>query len=369
VGATKSTTWTIEAHTRAKHEILRRYLQAWTAILGQGGFPRIAYVDGFAGPGTYADGEDGSPIIALNAALAQRAVVRSEVRFLFIEEDASRAKMLDERVSAITLPGNFHARVVGGAKFEEAFRKHFVDAYAHASQPWPATFAFVDPFGWTGVPFTLIREILAQRSCEVLVNFMFEEVNRFIAHPDQAKNFDVLFGTSDWRQMSGIQGKTARRDFLHGLYLRQLRVAAKYVRSFEMRNDNDVTDYYLFFATNSRQGMIKMKEAMWKIDQSGEFRFSDATNPDQALLFSPKPDFASLRTAILTKFSGQEATVAEIEDFVLADTPFRETHYKREVLALLEHEGRVTPINPPARRRGGTYAAPAMKLRFAASAP
>jgi hypothetical protein len=36
----------------------------------------------------------------------------------------------------------------------------------------PPTFAFIDPFGWTGVPFQLIKEILANKSCEVLFNFM-----------------------------------------------------------------------------------------------------------------------------------------------------------------------------------------------------
>jgi len=33
--------WPLEPHTRAKHEILRRYLQAWTPILSDGGFPKI----------------------------------------------------------------------------------------------------------------------------------------------------------------------------------------------------------------------------------------------------------------------------------------------------------------------------------------
>jgi hypothetical protein len=94
-----------------------------------------------------------------------------------------------------------------------------------------------------------------------------------------------------------------------------------------------VTDYFLFFATNNAKGMQKMKEAMWKVDQSGEFRFSDATNPAQGLLFSPKPDFDLLRRFVVARFSGTEATVGDVEDFVLAKTPFRETHYKRQVLA------------------------------------
>jgi hypothetical protein len=29
---------------------------------------------------------------------------------------------------------------------------------------------------------------------------------------------------------------------------------------------------------------------MWKVDESGEFRFSDATNPNQRVLFEKKPE-------------------------------------------------------------------------------
>ncbi len=64
-----------------------------------------------------------------------------------------------------------------------------------------------------------------------------------------------------------------RNRFLHDLYLRQLKQAAsaKYVRSFRMRNAAGITDYYLFYAANSPLGLKKMKEAMWKVDVSGEF--------------------------------------------------------------------------------------------------
>src|SRR6266446_7528365 len=66
MAAPRTTVWELEPHTRAKHEILRRYLQAWMPILAQGGFKNILYIDGFAGPGRYAGGEDGSPIIAVS---------------------------------------------------------------------------------------------------------------------------------------------------------------------------------------------------------------------------------------------------------------------------------------------------------------
>ena len=325
--APTKTVWPLEPHTRAKHEILRRYLEAWSAILSLAGFPTIAYVDGFAGPGVYDNGEDGSPIIALKSALTHQARITAELRFLFIEKDKERAARLEECVNAIERPIKFKVQIAGGMSFEDGFRKHLLHPYREANKPLPPTFAFIDPFGWTGVRFALVREILAYNSCEILFNFMYEAINRFIENPEQASNFDELFGTDEWRAVASIAEPRARRAFLHDLYVSQLRNAAgaRHVRSFEMRNKKDATDYFLFFATNSAQGIKKMKEAMWKVDQSGEFRFSDATNPAQTLLFEPTPDFLALRRAIVERFAGTQTTVAEVENFVLAETPSART--------------------------------------------
>ena len=79
-----------------------------------------------------------------------------------------------------------------------------------------------------------------------------------------------------------------------------------------------------------------MKEAMWKVDESGEFTFSDATDPNQMVLFSKSPRFDDLERRIMTQFAGQEASVGEIEEFVLSETAYRETHYKRQVLKEME---------------------------------
>jgi three-Cys-motif partner protein len=362
--AVKQKTWPLEAHTRAKHEILRRYLEAWTPILGAGSFPMIAYVDGFAGPGIYEGGEEGSPIIALRAALQHQQRVKSTLLFLFIEKDIERARLLEQEIKQLALPANYRWKVAEGESFEEGFRRHLLDHFVPKGRELPPTFAFIDPFGWTGVPFALVAEILRHGRCEVLINIMYEEINRFLAHPEQPNNFDVLFGTTAWRDALRLEG-VARREFIHELYLAQLRRVggARYVRSFEMRNKKNATDYFLFFATNSRKGIEKMKEAMWKVDESGEFRFSDATNPAQVLLFEKQPNLLELRRQLLVKFAGTTATVDEIEEFVLAETSFRETHYKKR-LAELEREGRVVAVDPPRNRRGHSYPDPRLVLRF-----
>ena len=85
------TVWTMEPHTAAKHRILQNYLYAWLPIMSKYN-GRLVYVDGFAGPGVYEDGEPGSPIIALNAYLdhAYRDRIDAELVYVFIEEDRAR---------------------------------------------------------------------------------------------------------------------------------------------------------------------------------------------------------------------------------------------------------------------------------------
>ena len=367
MAAPTKTIWDLEPHTRAKHEILRRYMQAWMPILSQGGFPKFVYIDGFAGPGRYSKGEDGSPIIALKVALDPRARIESDVTFLFVELRNDRADMLRQVLDEFKRPPRFSVRVAGGTTFEEAVGS-FLDEYAREGQRPPPIFAFIDPFGWSGVPFQLVQRILSSPSCEALITFIYEEINRFIGNPDQERNFDAYFGTKDWRKGITLVDPKQRNRFLHDLYLSQLREAAgvRYVRSFQMRNDKDVTDYYLFYATNSLLGLKKMKESMWQVDPSGEFRFSDATDPRQLVLFGSEPQFEILRHQLTERFQGQETTIEDIEEFVVAETAFRETHYKRQVLKPLETDrppGLIL-IDPPAHRRVGTYPDRHQKVRF-----
>ncbi len=364
MAAPKQTIWGLEPHTRAKHEILRRYLQAWMVILSQGKFPEILYIDGFAGPGEYSRGEAGSPIIALDTALGYKPPLAAKVHFLFVEKESDRADHLRKQIALRSLPPNFQVLVEGGTTFEAAFEKRYPQ-FVRNGRLIP-TFAFIDPFGWTGAPFSLVKKILAQRSCEVFINFMYEEINRFIGHPDQVSNFDSFFGTDLWKTCVRESDARKRNRCLHDLYLTQLHKAAgaALVRSFEMSNARDVTDYYLFYATNESLGLKKMKEAMWKIDESGEFKFSDATDPNQLVLFEKQPNFPALQAQLVTEFSGKNVAVRDIEKFVLVNTAFRETHYKNILKALEKEAVRLKIVKAPPGRKAGTFGDPEMVVQI-----
>ncbi len=100
-----TTIWDIEPHTEAKHAILRKYLDAWLPIITRWN-GRVLYIDGFAGPGEYIGGKDGSPIIAIKAILEHRAEIKSEVIMLFVEADTDRCEFLKQKISSLKIPSN-----------------------------------------------------------------------------------------------------------------------------------------------------------------------------------------------------------------------------------------------------------------------
>ncbi len=213
---------------------------------------------------------------------------------------------------------------------------------------------------------SIVQSIMKHKSCEVFVNFMYEEINRFVSHPDQRDNFNSLFGTADWQSCNAIVGALERRRCLHDLYARQMHNQGnvKHVRSFTMSNDKDVTDYILFYGTNEVLGLKKMKEAMWKVDESGGFSFSDATDPRQTVLFRSEPDLSQLKRDLLRQFKNSETTVGDVERFVVIDTAFRETHYKKLLKSMELETQELAVTSAPQGRKRGQFGSPEIRIQF-----
>ena len=350
------TIWPIEDHTRAKHQILRRYLGGWFPILTTYGQGRVVYLDGFSGPGIYTEGEPGSPIIALDTLITHPhfgRLNRSEFVFLFVERAPDRCDNLNEELTKFWSlkggqPSNVKVRVIQSEFAHMATA--VLDFLRQQKKTLVPTFALIDPFGWTGIPLKLIGELLAFQKCEALISFMFDPINRFLEHPDQRQNFAELFGSDRFQEASVLSGD-ARKQFLHDLYRSQLRDVAGFdhVLPFEMVNVGGHTVYSLFYGTRNITGVRVMKDALWSIDPATGLRFSDRLVGQRSLFSGANLDVAPLREALLGHFYGKTVPVEEIERFVLLDTPYSAGHYKR-VLKALQAEGFIEPVRGQTRK-------------------
>jgi three-Cys-motif partner protein len=344
----KPTSWPLDPHTAAKHVLLRKYLNAWLPIITRYN-GRVIFCDGFAGPGIYADGQAGSPIIAIRALLEHSfyARVKAEVLYLFIEERADRCESLKAEVAKLKLPKNVKVRIINKT-YEEAFTE-LLDVLDAADKSLAPTFAFIDPFGIRGLPLKIIARLMENERCEVLITVMIGYIYRFISTEEFEPHCDTLFGTDEWRLALDLDGP-AKEQFLRELYQKRLLdqqhgVAAKYARYFTMQDAKKRTIYDLFFATNHRKGIDAMKDAMWHIDQSGGYSFSDSTNPNQITMFTAEPNWEQLFDRLHAKFKGTLQPWLAVEEEIRS-SPFRilKTPIKTEAV---KGNGRFKIVNPP----------------------
>ena len=344
--------WKLEPHTLGKHRVLRKYLNSWFPILSKWN-GRILFIDGFAGPGEYADGEPGSPLIALEALADHRAKIDAEVGFVFIEKDKARAKHLEHVIEGLSTPANSWVLHECG-EFDENMTSilNMLDEEENRLAP---SLVMVDPFGISGTPMHLLNRIMKNPKCELYVSFMYEAINRFKTTSEFAPHLDGLFGTQDWRNGVEITNSSERKQFFFDLYENQLRDAgAEQVVHFELFDGNRLV-YAIFFATTHLKGSDRMKAAVWSVAPFGDFTFR-GTKSAQLKLGLNQPDFEPLKRALVDQFGCEDwVTIDDILDFVASDkTDYHTSQVRNNALIPLEKAGQLE-AKKRTRNRVRTY--------------
>lgn len=362
------TIWDITPHTKAKHLILKAYFQAWFSIVGQK-FDKVIYVDGFCGPGIYSKGEPGSPILVIDEAAKalqspnMKKYLNFEVHCFDSESDRidnlngilSSKSILDSRLKVL-LPvhGEFEEKVIPVLEDREnAKRLHNMVI---------PSFFFIDPFGVKGFSMDLITRIFKVPSSEVFLLFDVDGVDRILSvWDDNSKKLLLsVYGveTARLQEIKKISSQTKRLEALRGLYFQSLRnkKAAARILPFGMYDNSDKVLYDLIFLTNNELGFLKMKEAMWKADESGEFRFSDADEQQAKFQFQSHED--NLWKRLMQEFAGKEVSGANVSKFVELETLYLNKH-KTKALQKYESdsidENRRIVVSGRKNKRKGVY--------------
>lgn len=305
--------WDYTHHTAAKHEILKRYLGAWLAILGQGrrGFrhARLVLLDGFAGRGRYIEGEPGSPAIMFEQATHVADAGRvSKVWVRCSEPNPTNFEHLAEVASGLSHP---KVKVqVSRETFEELARR-FID-WARKERSSPPTFVMIDPYGVKGVRLETIRELLSLDRVEVLLTFMVRDPGRFLQEENYADPLTALFGGESWR---ACEDEEDRPECLMRRFKEVVTPEiAQYSLAFKVYEDERKTVlYYLVHLTNNDLGMREMKDAM--VAKSGEMTFFPITlRPIDQMSFdvAEESPFPSLQSWLAEEYAGQELRFVEL---------------------------------------------------------
>lgn len=130
----------------------------------------------------------------------------------------------------------------------------------------------------------------------------------------------ILFWHSEIDQGLSIQQLCAA---VLTAYKRRLRALQniRYVFAFAMNDKPGKLNYHLVFAGQHPKGLEKMKEAMMRIDQTGNYSFADDSVGQELLQFNFN-DPETFAQKMHKKFLGQTLSCIEVCDYVLNETPY-----------------------------------------------
>lgn len=333
--------WEYEEQTKIKHKVLEEYLFVWATKLGSAN--DIIYYDGFSGCGAYYNSREnelnyGSPIIAKQQFAKARRDSRSV--FYFNEKYNYNIENLKKVFTYAGISSNNINYTQGD--FETNI-KPFLETLEKNPKP---TFFMIDPYG-INVNFETIKRIMKIPKTEVFFNFMYNFPRRFTTKSSVEANLTNLFGTEKWMDYKDYKLE-AKENALKELYREQLKTCSDYVYQYRMCFPNDKrTYYYLFHATNNREGCAIMKDAFAKINFGNvEFLGPDQPRPEQLSLDMSDLKINNLKTIIWNECRGKTMQYFEILDKYIDSTPYLERHIRQATLSLEKEYLKITRINP-----------------------
>lgn len=253
--------------TKAKHFILRHYLQA-LAFKVLRNFD-VTYVDGFSGPWQTktADFSDTSFMIAINVLkdaqrfLFEKEGVRRPVKCFFVEDDASAFASLQRAVAPHHRPEDKFIVQARLGKFEDAIGE--IQTFIGASFP----LIFIDPTGWKGYDFDKIGPLFQRRKCEVLINFMYDFINRFVSDDREGTigSLEPILGGPGWRNR--LDPDLPPGPATEKLCRESLKSAGRFLHVVSTKIDKPTADrphFFLIYGTKDWAGLKAFRQTEYE---------------------------------------------------------------------------------------------------------
>ena len=261
--------------TYLKHFFLERYLERVAYVIGYSQ-REFVYVDGFSGPwkSQEEEFEDTSFIIAIKKLRDVRdglakAGRNPRIRCVFVEKNPNAYRALQGAISSVS---DIEVVALRG-EFESVIQ----DVVRFVGNSF--SLVFIDPTGWTGFGLHAIKPIIQHEPGEVLVNFMFDHINRFLKHPspDIEASIDQVFGGSEWNMATGLGDE--REDTMIAIYRDRLRTVGQFRHVTSTRILKPLVDrsyFYLVYGTRHVKGLLEFRGVEERFVQEQERVRSDA---------------------------------------------------------------------------------------------
>lgn len=354
-------------HTKAKLDILQEYVIPWMrkVVLNKYGSKSCGVIDTFAGAGIYSDGSLGSPIILVKTAIEfikqaeEKNFKINRILLTFIEKDEKHYSQLKKSIESVIEEELKDGELSNCKKYPQLFiavengthETFLKDLTASVENMIPTVF-FMDPFGFD-LPFELNKLILSKYSnVELLINFMYEEINRFIAVDSVKKKMGELFGVKDMSSITTKLGNASseeRKQIIKGTYTDNLKkCGAKYTLDFDIRGERGQLKMSMIFVTKNLNGFDTMKEALDKISNTDRLEYIPATDIEESQIrlegFEKKLDKSDELSEYIYELEKGKTIQIDTLINIVKEHPVIPSKYTKAALKKLNLEGKVERV-------------------------
>ncbi|NLL02561.1 MAG: three-Cys-motif partner protein TcmP [Mollicutes bacterium] len=357
----------LEEHSKIKLQVLKNYIKPWMRkiLLSPHNNKSCLIVDTFAGVGKYDDGSLGSPLIITREAIdciKQLEKMHHKVDnifLVFIEQKKESYKLLkknlEEFLNQNLKEGVFNkVNNCGALKITLINDTHetFVENLLNDVDKLVPSFFFFDPFGFS-VPFELNKQLLQKYDLvELLINFMYEELTRFIELESISESIKSLYGINSLDDIKDkIKGKKGkeRREIITSLYKNQLiNSGAKYTLNFDIQRNTGHFKMSLMYATKNLIGFDTMKNVLNELSSTEGKKFEYWIDKDKGQLkleLYPKDEIlvSELADYLFSNFKGETIKSKDIIEKAMFH-PYIPSKYYCKSMRLLNKNNKIKKI-------------------------
>jgi len=349
----------ITEQSEIKALLVSKYFWAWAKVMisAQKRFRpdenRIAYIDLFAGPGRYKDGQLSTPLLILQQAIADCEMGQRLVA-IFNDKDEKNVQALQDAIN--NLPG------IDKLKHKPAILNIEVGediAETFEQMNLVPTLFFVDPWGYKGLSLRLINAVVKDFGCDCIFFFNYNRINMGLNNEFVANHINALLGkerADKLRERLDVMTPPQREQAIVNEICEALKEMGRdFVLPFCFKNsDGRRTSHHLIFVSKHVKGYEIMKGIMARHSSTVEqgvasFDFNPASSRQFSFLFNLSRPLDDLADMLIDRFSGRTLTMKQIYEQHHVDTPYLSSNYK-DALNMLEANGLIT-CNPPADKR------------------
>jgi three-Cys-motif partner protein len=223
---------------------------------------KVVYLDLFCGPGQHKDGTPSTPLRVLESCATIPKLSRKVVP-VFNDRNARHVNALKEEVKQ----RGYNEKLTWGVKFSnlEVTKDTAVELGRIRLAP---TFCFIDPYGYKGLSQDLVRSIIKDRGCDLVVFFHTSGINRNLFNEKERKNLESIFGAKRFAALQRVCiGKARNRgsQIIEAFRDAMSEVGGRYFIAFRFDFPGKrLLSHHLIFLTKVELGFTIMRDVMYK---------------------------------------------------------------------------------------------------------